>query len=317
MRIENLAGLVGREEGVDVALLGHVDALDGMGEDEAVHAHHDREGELLGEAEGLNVQVRRLLIRLGEELDPAGVAHRHGVAVVVPDVDRRTDCPVCQCHHDRQTETRCVVDRFDHEQEPLARGRGVGARARGGGADRDRHRRELRLDIDELARRELARLHHGADRLDDVGLRRDRIGTHDLGPTQGHRLCHGARAFNLSTARVSSPSSSVTKRKAALAAATLRSPGVPENRSRIAESIASRVISPGEGGKAAEQCGVRQRPAEMLEGKLCRRAGEQAVAVELLEELAEPELVEAAARCSRARIPPGRVRRTGRPGGSA
>ena len=170
-----------------------------MGEDEAVHAHHDGEGELFGEAEGLNVQIRRLLIRLGEELDPAGVAHGHGVAVVVPDVDRRTNCPVGECHDDWQTETRSVVDRFDHEEESLACGCRVGARPRRGGADRDGHRRKLGFDVDELTRRELARLHHGTDRLDDVSLRRDRIGAHDLGPTEGHRFCHGARAFNLST----------------------------------------------------------------------------------------------------------------------
>ena len=170
MRIEELAGLVGREEGVDVALLGHVNAFDGVGEDEAVHAHHDREGELFGEAEGLDVQIRRLLIGLGKELDPAGVAHGHGVTVVVPDVDWRTNGPVGERHDDRETESRSVVDRFDHEEESLACCGGVGARTRRGGADRDGHRRELGFDIDEFTRREVARLHHGTDCLDDVRL---------------------------------------------------------------------------------------------------------------------------------------------------
>ena len=172
-----------------------------MGEDEAVHADHDRERELLGEAEGLDVEVGGLLVRLGEELDPSRVPYRHGVAVVVPDVDRRADGPVGQCHHDRQPETGGVVDRLDHEQQPLARGRGVGARAGGRGADRDRHRRELRLDVDELARRESAGLHHGADGLDDVGLGRDRIGADDLGSARGDRLGDGPGALNLSQHR--------------------------------------------------------------------------------------------------------------------
>jgi hypothetical protein len=47
-----------------------------VGEDEAVHAHHHRQRELLGELEGLDVQVERLLVGLGEELDPAAVALR-------------------------------------------------------------------------------------------------------------------------------------------------------------------------------------------------------------------------------------------------
>jgi hypothetical protein len=128
--VEHLHRLEGRQEPVDFILIGNIDALVGMGQDEAVHAHHDRQGELLGEAEGLDVQVRRLLIRLGEELDPAGIAHGHGVTVVIPDIDRRTDCPVRESHYDWQAQTGGVVDRFDHEEEPLACGCGVGARSR-------------------------------------------------------------------------------------------------------------------------------------------------------------------------------------------
>ena len=77
-----------------------------MGEDEAVHAHHHRQRQLLGQPERLDVQVERLLVGLGEELDPAGVAHRHAVGVVVPDVDRRADRAVADGHHDRQAEAR-------------------------------------------------------------------------------------------------------------------------------------------------------------------------------------------------------------------
>ena len=108
--------------------------------------------------------------------------------VVVPDVDRRADRAVGDRHHDRQAEARGVVDRLGHVEQALARGRRVGARAGRRGADRDRHRRELGLDVDELARVELARPHQLGEALDDVGLRRDRIGADHLGPAQRHGL---------------------------------------------------------------------------------------------------------------------------------
>ena len=151
--VEHLARLERRQEGVDLLLRRDVDALVGVGEDEAVHAHHHRERELLGEPERLDVQVERLLVGLGVELDPAGVALGHRVRVVVPDVDRRADRAVGHRHHDRQAEAGGVVERLDHVEQALAGGRRVGAGAGGGGADRDRHRRELRLDVDVLAGR--------------------------------------------------------------------------------------------------------------------------------------------------------------------
>ena len=107
--------------------VGHVDPLEGVGEDEPVHAHHHRQRQLLGEAERLHVEVERLLVGLGVQLDPA--ASRAGdidVAVVVPDVDRRADRAVGDRHHDRQAEARGVVERLDHVEQPLAGGRGVG-----------------------------------------------------------------------------------------------------------------------------------------------------------------------------------------------
>jgi hypothetical protein len=98
-------------------------------EDEPVHADHDGQRDLLGELERLDVQVERLLVGLGVELDPARVALRHRVAVVVPDVDRRADRAVGDGHDDRQPEAGGVVQRLDHVEQALARGRRVGARA--------------------------------------------------------------------------------------------------------------------------------------------------------------------------------------------
>jgi hypothetical protein len=151
LRVEHLARLEGRQVGVDLLLRRDVEALVGVRQDEAVHAHHHRHRQLLGEAEGLDVQVGRLLVGLGVELDPAGVAHRHGVGVVVPDVDRRADGAVADGHDDGQAQARRVVHRLGHEQQALAGGGGVGARAGRRGADGHRQRGELGFDVDELA----------------------------------------------------------------------------------------------------------------------------------------------------------------------
>ncbi len=151
--IEHLPRLVRRQERIDLLLRRHVDTVIGVGEDEAVHAHHHRARKLLGEAERLDVQIERLLVGFGVELDPAGVAHRHAVRVIVPDVDRGADRAVADRHHDRQAETGGVVDRLRHEQQPLAAGCRVGAHAGGRGADRHRKRGELGFDVDELAAR--------------------------------------------------------------------------------------------------------------------------------------------------------------------
>ena len=196
-RVEDLAGLVRGQERIHLLLGRQIDPLGGVGQDEAVHADHDRDGDLLGQAEGLDVQVRCLLDRLGEQLDPSGVARRHGVAVVVPYVDGRADGPVGQGHDDREPEPAGVVDRLHHEQQTLARRGGEGTRAGGGGPDGDRHRGEFRFHVDELARGQLALLHQLAQRLNDVGLRRNGVGAHHLGPAQGNRFGNGPRALNL------------------------------------------------------------------------------------------------------------------------
>ena len=185
--VEHLPRLERRQVLVDLRLRRHVDPVVRVREDEAVHADHHRARQLLGQPERLDVQVERLLVRLGEELDPAGIAHRHAVRMVVPDVDRRADRAVADGHHDGKPEARGVVDRLGHEQQALARRRGVRARAGGGGADGDRHRRELRFDVDELAAGELARLHHLAHAFDDVRLRRDRVRADRLRAGRGRR----------------------------------------------------------------------------------------------------------------------------------
>jgi hypothetical protein len=196
VHVQHLARLVGRQEGVDLGLRGHVHPLVGVREDEAVHAHHHRHAQLLGQLEGLDVQVERFLVGFGKQLDPAAVALAHAVAVVVPDVDRRADGAVGHRHHDGQAQAAGVVDRFGHEQQALAGGGGVGAGAGGTAADGHAHGGELAFDVDELAVFQ-RRLHHLAEAFDDVGLRRDRVGADHLGPAQRHRFGDGVGTFNL------------------------------------------------------------------------------------------------------------------------
>ena len=73
----------------------------------------------------------------------------------------------------------------------------------------------------------------------------------------------------------------------------------PRRRSvrRIAASSDVERDDAGQRGEAAEQGGVRQRPAEVLARELRRRHGQQPLGPEAQDELAEAELVEASARC--------------------
>ena len=197
----------------------------------------------------------------------------HRVGVVVPDVDRRADGPVGQGHHDGQPEAGGVVDGLDHEEQSLAGGRGVGARA---GGRRARCATDIAANSDSTLMNShgasRSGLHHLADGLDDVGLGRDRVGAHHLGPAQRDRLGDRPGALNLSQHR--SPPRAVAHvvvgrrggRRVALA-------------DRSGEALDA---APGQGlerdlagqrGEAAEQRGVGQGSPEVLEGQVGRRAG--------------------------------------------
>jgi hypothetical protein len=197
VRVQHLARLVGRQEAVHLRLIRHVHALVGVGQDKAIHAHHDRQGQFLGDPERLDVQVKRFLVRLGEQLQPAGVAHRHAVGMVVPDVDRGADGTVGHGHHDGQAQPGGVVDRLGHEQQALAGGCRVSPGARRGRTDGHAHGGKFGLDVDELAARERAGFHHFAQPFDDVRLGRDRVGADHLGAAQRDRRSHGMGAFAL------------------------------------------------------------------------------------------------------------------------
>ena len=177
VRVEHLARLERRQEGVDLLLARDVDRLEGVREDEAVHADHHRQRELLGEPERLDVEVDRLLVRLRVELDPARVALRHRVGVVVPDVDRRADRAVgdASSRSAARARTRCRAPR-PCRAAPGSRSPCTPARPAAEAPIAADIARELRLDHQVLARRELAGSHQVGERLDDVRLRRDRVG---------------------------------------------------------------------------------------------------------------------------------------------
>ena len=170
LRVEHLARLERRQEPGHLLDLGHVDLLDRVGEDEPIHADHDRQRQLFGDLEGLDVQVGGFLVGLGIQLYPPRVALAHRIGVVVPDVDRSADSAVGDRHDDGQAEPGRVVDRLDHEQQPLAGGGGVGPRAGCRGTDRHRHRGELALHVDVLAAGQFTGFDDGRQALDDVGL---------------------------------------------------------------------------------------------------------------------------------------------------
>ncbi len=70
---------VGRKIGVDRRLIGYVDLLDGVGEDEAVDAYHGRDREFLGQPEGDDVQVGRFLVGFGEQLIQPDLRSSHRI----------------------------------------------------------------------------------------------------------------------------------------------------------------------------------------------------------------------------------------------
>ena len=238
-----------------------------------------------------------LLVGLGVELDPAAVALGHRVAVVVPDVDRRPDRPVGDRHHDRQAEARRRCTRLGHVEQPLAGRRRVRARAGRRRADADRQRRELRLDHEVLARRQLAGPDQVREPLDDVRLRRDRVGAMTSGRQQ--RDCLGDRARALDLPKHRRPPRASARRRTR-----------PRRRRRCASPTAP-------GKRLADRRGDRRRARRAASARRTRRAGRRSAAAargarrassvagtvtsrsarNRSHELAEPELVEAACRC--------------------
>ena len=121
-----------------------------MGQNETVHTDHKRQRGLLGNPEGLDMQIRRLLVVFGMELNPPGVPHRHGVLLIIPDVQRRGHGPVGTGEDDRQPHAGDAVNHFGHQQQALGSRGGVGPGPGRRGSQHHGGRRKLAFHVDEF-----------------------------------------------------------------------------------------------------------------------------------------------------------------------
>ena len=103
---EGMLGVVLADEFLDRLVLLKLDVLDCVRGDKAVLADHDRQADIrcLRDAHRLKVVVIGLLIILGVQLNPAGIARAHGVGMVVVDVDRAGQRAVDARKRDRRRE---------------------------------------------------------------------------------------------------------------------------------------------------------------------------------------------------------------------
>ena len=134
-------------------------------------------------AEGLEHVVDDLLVVAGVDLDPARVALRDGVLVVVPDAPGSAHGPVDHAHDDGQAGARGPVDLLVHVQEPVGARGGEGPGAGGARGDAGRQGGVLALDRDVLGLH-LAGLDELGELLGEGGLRGDGIGRDHLGSGQ-------------------------------------------------------------------------------------------------------------------------------------
>ena len=88
------------------------------------------------------------------QLDPAGIAEEHRVAMVAADVDRRADRPVDHRHHHRQPRGGGDGADLGHQQQPLRRGGRDGPRPGRRRAETGALGAVLRFDQDQF------RVHH-------------------------------------------------------------------------------------------------------------------------------------------------------------
>ncbi|OIQ66404.1 hypothetical protein GALL_520250 [mine drainage metagenome] len=130
VHVEHLHRIEGWQEHIHLFLRRHVDSLEGVGQDEAIHADHHRARQFLGNAEGEDVQVGGFLIGFRVKLNPTRILQRHRIRMIVPYVDRCANGAVAHRHHDRQTQPGRIVNRLCHEQEALTGRRRIGSRAR-------------------------------------------------------------------------------------------------------------------------------------------------------------------------------------------
>ncbi len=120
-----------RQVGVYELLRRQVDHHAGVRKQKAVLGHHhgEQHARVLGDAKGEHDGIHEVLVRVAIELQPGRVAQGEAVAVVGPDVPRRTDRAIGHDHDDGQARQSGGEDVLRHIEESVGRAGGEGARA--------------------------------------------------------------------------------------------------------------------------------------------------------------------------------------------
>jgi len=100
-----------------------------VGEDVPVEADECRQEDapVLRDPVGDVMEVGRLLVVLGIELEPPRVPEGDRVLLVVPDRERGTEGPVDDGHDDREAQPRGVEAHLEHQRQALRRRRRIDA----------------------------------------------------------------------------------------------------------------------------------------------------------------------------------------------
>ena len=140
------------EEVVDLLLIRHLDPGDAEGKIIAVMTDIDRQHDvaMLGDLVGHDGGVEDFLHRFAIHLNPAGLAHDHGVLLPAPDALRAQQIACDQRRHHRQAQAGRADIRLEHEGEPRPAGRGEGPTAGQCHALQSAHHRVFALDIHEI-----------------------------------------------------------------------------------------------------------------------------------------------------------------------
>jgi hypothetical protein len=172
-RVKCAGKLEGRQETIDLLLAGKLDLFHGMGQHETIHTHHHRQFSAFGNSVGLNGGVHGFLIVGAINLNPAGIAHRHRILLVVPDRQGCTYGAVGAGHHQECATRQCcitlLIERCLRRTE----------------AEREKRRRRLSTDAENLLSTLIIAMQFAVgyqlgDILDDMGLRSNRISGHHL-----------------------------------------------------------------------------------------------------------------------------------------
>ena len=119
---------VRRQVGRHLGSRGHLRVHVGVGDDESVEVHHQRQQHpgVLGYPERLDDGVDGLLVAGDVNLEPACVALAYRVLVVAPDVPARAQRAVDVGHHHGHADARGVVEHLVHIGKPVRGGGGEG-----------------------------------------------------------------------------------------------------------------------------------------------------------------------------------------------